>query len=535
MGNCSKSSIELDSLLQGLNVSISHIQPGDEIYLDADCNTNFIALVCLQEQNFNETLDILAKELQHLRQTRIVAYLEDIDDGADSVSIISSIMEQCATLKMLNVLLLTSNFEQVKMCYTYELFPDVKVKSQRFQLSQSTIYFPNKVANMMGTKLRTIPDKNVPRSIVYKEKDGGIRLTGYIGKLVVLYANKINATLEFTNSTDNKTIFYRDMMYAVINESYDLGASLSSAETLYEQYVHTYPVEIFDWFPMFPIIKDLENSAMFIRIFEGEFMLVIVTLILIFSMLLSSNDKLVDTNRKLNILDFLLNEKSLCGILGSGFNMKKSPLVNLRLIYFSIFLTGLLVNAMYAVHLKTFLTMPLAAKQIQNFEDVYNGPIKIMVSHQEVRAFDYLREEGFWREHVAAFVVAPTFDNFVEHRNNFNTSYGYSVTTSLWPVIEQKQALFSHKLFRTAKNFFFARSLHFSIPLQRNSIYKETLDMFILKIFSSGLMEHWMSSSFTELTLKIHFIVTNSTNHAPHECALYQIAEYCDPIIGIIF
>ncbi|XP_037941260.1 uncharacterized protein LOC119674206 [Teleopsis dalmanni] len=352
---------------------------------------------------------------------------------------------------------------------------------------------------MKGAKLRAYPDQIIPNSFTYKNAKGEFELSGYVGKFVNNLARKINATPVFPHITDSSTVFFREVMLAVGNGSYDIGVTLSTPENFIELGLHAYPFEIIKWLPMLPLLKDLDTSEVFFYMSSTEIILSLFILFLIYSILLTTNEVFYKSLKEFNIINFIFNEKGICGILGTSFNMHQRPLLNLRILYMSIFLTGLVFSSMYGAHLNTFFTQPLPAKQIKSFDDLLESPVKIMMAEQEVHVFDVNPGEYFWPKYHKGFKVVATYQEFIATRDSLNTSYGYPVISVYWPMLKERQSLFTKKLFHIVDSMYFVPFSLFSVPLQENSIYKEYVDEYISKVQDSGLLRHWIASTFLDL------------------------------------
>ncbi|XP_037941258.1 uncharacterized protein LOC119674203 [Teleopsis dalmanni] len=453
-----------------------------------------LAIACLNNFDISENLEQLAEKLHHMRYTRTIIYFK-----GPAHNYVKSILEKCEDLQILNTLLVPFDFQKSRKYYSWEKFPFFEVKLHIFDEFQQTTYFPNKIKNLKGAILRAYPDRSIPNSFIYTNKKGEVILSGYIGKFVKNFAQNINATLEFPYSNDNSTVFYRQILHTVGNGSFDIGVTLSVPQNFIEQGLHSYPFEFVKWMPMLPLLKDLDTSEVFFYMSSTEIILTLFTLFLIYSVLLTYNEVFYKPLKDVNFINFIFNEKGICGIVGSSFKTQKEPLLNLRIVYMSIFLTGLVFNSMYGAHLNTFFTKPLPAKQIKSFDDLLDGPVKIMIAEQEVHVFNVNPGKHFWPKYHSGFVVVPMFQDFIKTRDSLNTSYGYPVTSTFWPMIEEQQSLFTRKLFQIVDNMYFVPFSHFSVPLQENSIYKEHVDVYVFNAQDSGLLRHWISTSFRDL------------------------------------
>ncbi|XP_018795811.1 PREDICTED: uncharacterized protein LOC108973198 [Bactrocera latifrons] len=408
-------------------------------------NHNLLVMACV-ERNVDSfsTISELATQFQHIRDTHVIL-LAEADSEVHQEQVVEKLFRHCQMLQILNVIALFGDFTSTHLVFTFDAFPTFKLKA--IPSMPFTNYFPDKTRQLHGHPIYTEPDQNQPRSFLYRDVSGALKMSGYIGKLVQAFGQHLNATLRFPRPINiNETIYQRDQHNSTRSGVIDFATSLGSYRFFTAVEEFTYPFEFAKWLIMLPVERDLEVNEISGRTFWGV---------------------------------LCCPGQIFRGILGQTFPMCPHNNWRMSFVYFTIFLVGLITSCLFAVYLKTFLTQPPTKSRISNFEDLIKSDIRCLVYEKEVPIVINLIGAAAWSRYQDGFEIISSWSKFLSLRLSLNTTYGYTVTSSLWSIIQLKQSLRRRKIFRLATEFMLDDWLSMGMPINENSIYKPALNRFI--------------------------------------------------------
>ncbi|XP_037941261.1 uncharacterized protein LOC119674207 [Teleopsis dalmanni] len=156
------------------------------------------------------------------------------------------------------------------------------------------------------------------------------------------------------------------------------------------------------------------------------------------------------------------------------------------------------MNTLYAAHLKTLITSHPSLPQIMTFDDLRKTNVKILADKTEINIVDNNIGVQQLNKIRDLLDITDTI-MFQKQRQILNTSHAYPVSTSMWSVTELQQRFFGRKIFHAPKAMVILEMVHLGIPLQENSILKESLDRYIMFVHAAGLLQHWYISTFKDM------------------------------------
>ncbi|XP_065369105.1 uncharacterized protein LOC135961531 [Calliphora vicina] len=460
-------------------------------------NNEIIAVVIIEREFSSVLWEHFLNALNYLRQTRILMIFVNIFN-TEELQI--EVLKACEKYKITNALLhfLNSSIsEDISLEYFQLLpFPLYHLKSRQFGRVKEE-YFPIHWQNMKGKTLLTLPDQIVPRSVMYKDNKGAIQFTGFIAKLVQMFAEVYNATLEMPFQPKiGEILNYNTIFNKTKHGKLDIPMTINAIIKKQTLKHISYPLEISQWMIMIPCAKRMEISQVYERMLKPELFSIIIIITATFSLVHTVIEKLFF--KKMIWKNLLMSDKVIPGVLGQSFNFKKSSLLSLRLIYVLIFVFGLYISTLFSAHLQTLITRPPFHAQISTFEDLRLSQQKILLSSMDVINMD--KDDFMLSEEMKETVVVT--DNatlFEELRDNFNTTYGYGVPTVLWTIYSNIQRHYAYKRFCVSETMNIRNMVLYGLPLAEHSPYQEPLDYLVHKIHSGGLLLAWQQSLFNDL------------------------------------
>ncbi|XP_032573033.1 uncharacterized protein LOC6618824 [Drosophila sechellia] len=456
------------------------------IYLKGGVSRKILALVCLDSAEETEVvMKALGENLMDMRGTPILLLV-----GLEAN--ISSLFEGCFSHQMLNVLALSTL--NPKFVYSYRAFPFFKVVRRR--ISQVDRFFGAQVKDLQGYPIATVPYNLLPRSVIYKDGEGRRQMTGYLTHFYRNFARSLNASLlvrwdlvpeDETPSIEATAALLRDGLV-----DFPLVLTTLAPEPFYPSHVG----EITSWFLMLPVEPDVSPSSLYFNLKGWQYFLglmIILALLLVNAHRLQSGQGLL-TLRCGNIL----GDHVLRAILAQSFVMPSRLSFSRTLLYSLLMMAGLIVSTFYSANLATLLVHPPAAFRILSYDDLRRARGKILISQQELPTLNDSVGREVLERNLDTFEVTPSVVDFLAHRNELNTSFAYPVTNTLWPFLQLKQIRMHRPLFRRSNEITFTRFMPVTMPMARNSIYRDVFNTYLSRTLASGLYDLWFRRSYQE-------------------------------------
>ncbi|XP_037941271.1 uncharacterized protein LOC119674218 [Teleopsis dalmanni] len=432
-----------------------HLRGNDSFMWKNKFNMEILTLVCLQKYLDVDILTTLAKILNQIRHTRVIFLLKDFVQIQD---LHDQLMKFCAQYELTNVIILFDELMKDELFYRYLPYPTYQVVRSSFR-NLTTIY-PKQWLNFKGKVFLTLPDQIEPRSVMYVDRYGEKKLSGFVAKLIQTYAEIYNATLQFLYPVDVGEIIHLNILEKFVeNRSLDIPISLAGVQNFNAFHNGSYPIELSEC--------DYHTNSKGSRI-------------------------------KINYLNIFLNDKVVPGILGQSYILHTTPKLAYKFLYMSIFMLGLMMNTLFAAHLKTLITTHPNLPEVTNFEELRKMRMRMLFDEIEVDTIDRILGTNLLEPIRDLIDTADTL-TFQNQRKSLNTSHTYTVTTSLWRVFEELQRFFSRKLFQVPNAMVLIKFSLMKVPLQENSVLKESFDHYSGYAKAAGLFQHWYSSTFQDM------------------------------------
>uniref|UniRef100_A0A1I8NYG7 Ionotropic receptor n=1 Tax=Stomoxys calcitrans TaxID=35570 RepID=A0A1I8NYG7_STOCA len=439
-----------------------------------------------------QMLEMVAQILDAHRQTRILIVALDIHSEEQFRKACS---EACKRLKMTRVLLsfLYSPRALEHTFYTLRPYPQYHWTLELVNASRKE-YFPTYWLNMHNATLVTFMPQDSPQSLVYEADDGTLKMNGFITRLVMLYAEKFNASLQMYEPLSvGKAIHYRVVNQMANASLLDIPMALDlvlDQNMILQQsaYFELTAIEV-----IVPCAGALTVEEIFALLLNGYFFGCVAINVLLFSVAHSLIDYYFQGIAM--GLNFMLNDRIMPGVLGLAFKGRHSPRKTLKLVYILVSFTGLNLATQFGAHINTLFTSPPTHKAIDTFEDLHRSAVKVLMDEMDTRKFGYIREL------FGSSLLISTNSSFVlEHKNKFNHSFGYLVSTATWDLFVRRQQFDPQNSFCRMKGLeVFPGLAPFSVDLQENSPHKQPLDYLIYRVHEVGLKEAWQASTFLDL------------------------------------
>ncbi|XP_073817358.1 uncharacterized protein [Musca autumnalis] len=495
-------------------------------------NSDFITIVDMPvDVALDEFVETIADSLDLRRSNRIIVILNK-DEGNVDVNHVEILFRNFIYYKMLNVIAVLQDFVENRFIYTFQVYPEFMLQIKKFE--NTTHLFPNKVNNVYGKELRTIPDQVMPRSVVYTDDRGQLQVTGYITEFINMFAKYINSTLIYPEDMiPGNTLFYRDFVNWTQMDLLDIPCSITPLMGGETTPLMSYTYEVLNWCLMIPEEEPLSYQDFLKGFLTLQILLGIFVMDVIFTILLTLSQQLMHYRKyhtiAVDLTNILINPQVILAHLGSSFKLHAYPGLSLRIIYVAMFISGLLYTTAFSVQLNAFLTRP-TVHSITTLDDMLKYKLKILAAKDEYTTLMKLSGDDFI-PYLSLFKIIDSYKDFADMRTAFNRTYAYPVTSSVWYVYATRQKLFTQPMFHRTDICFKSMDL-MAFVLPRNSLYKEHLDTLIIRATDMGLLSYWLQNSFYGL-VKIGTLTFEDLSNSEDAASYIKMEDFIYVVLSL--
>lgn len=157
-------------------------------------------------------------------------------------------------------------------------------------------------------------------------------------------------------------------------------------------------------------------------------------------------------------------------------------------------LISLFIFSICLAQLFSLLLLRPQQEPIDSLDSLVASDLRIFASRSEF----YWMDDDFRPRYASAFRLTSNLSELFHLRNNFNTSWAYTITSTKWVLINEKQRYFQRPLFRFSDLCLFGFGAY-SILLGEESIFYDKLMHFSMRSHQSGLLLYWLRHSFYDM------------------------------------
>ncbi|XP_030573737.1 uncharacterized protein LOC115771965 [Drosophila novamexicana] len=426
----------------------------DELKLSSFINAQLLVVACLPGVYRLDLLNTISSTLRYMRQTKLLIELITNQD----VPLVRRVLEFCLQNQMLNAALISGSFGETHTLYIYDAYPSFLLKRKQFTQELFNLY-PDKMLDLHGYRIRTMPDLSEPNTILYRDKEGKPRLLGYVWNMLEEFARKHNAGLQLIDVVrEGKFLSHIQVLDLARDNLVDIAASVQplTLRHLDRYHEYAYPAYMASWCTMLPMEPLLGVREIYTWMLPAATLCFLAVLWALHELLLGRYHR---HRRLLGIGWKLLAIMLACNVQG---------------------------------RLVTLLVAPPGKPSIHSFDALSNSHVRIFGMRFEHNLYDF----DLRTRYAQAFYLSDKVAELLWLRNSLNTSYAYTVTHTKWQLYAEQQAYSSRPLFYYSKNFCFYQYVPFALVIPENSPHRATLHHFLLQLSQSGLYMHWVARSF---------------------------------------
>lgn len=188
-------------------------------------------------------------------------------------------------------------------------------------------------------------------------------------------------------------------------------------------------------------------------------------------------------------------------------------------------LLSLFIFSICLAQLFSLLLLPPQQEPIDSLDSLVASDLRIFTTRPEF----YWMDDDFRARYAGAFRLTTNISELYQLRNNFNTSWAYTITSTKWVLINEQQRYFQRPLFRFSDLCLFGYGAY-SILLGEESFYYEKLMLFSMRSHQSGLLLYWLRHSFYDMVATGRMrLKDHSVSNQPHALRVQdlQLASQC--------
>ncbi|XP_053959559.1 uncharacterized protein LOC128864059 [Anastrepha ludens] len=427
-----------------------------------------------------QLLQSLWKRIYLNRQSALILLFDDMATEA----YVARILKFCAKQRAPNVIALQPHMAVQDWSYwTLQMFPIQKTVKRTFQPFYRDL-FPKHLKNMHGHPLRVMDNAWHPQFYNYTPTHGPETLSGYMGRALTEYAHRHNATIEFPFSIRNEVNALSRMRQAFENNEADIGmlAPIEIGDNVFQS---TFEVLRKNWCFIVPVETPIPAYTFYYSIMDKKY------------------------QQQQPLFESIVNVSVLQGLVGMPFWTRKSISTIHKIVSVIISLAGVILGTAYSTYLQSFRVDPPVEPWSKTIDDLLARGIKVAASNITILGMEYNKE---FVEYLPNLTYFSNYTELLMLRDTLDTSYAFPVS-DIWFIYDEQQKYFSRPLFRLS-DICLGRNIPSALPLQKNSVYRQSLNKFVLKLHEVGLMNYWMRHSFVEL-LEMDVISLEDRNKQP--------------------
>ncbi|XP_054081360.1 uncharacterized protein LOC128919864 [Zeugodacus cucurbitae] len=429
------------------------------------------------------------------------------------------VFQYCAEMRLLNVIGIYRDYLKDGHFYTYSYFP-------RFHLQRKTLdedCFPNRIRDLKGAALRTLPDQLEPWSIVWRNRNGEIQIGGFLTKILREFAKQNNATLTYPLPLETDVFVERETWTALLqNDTIDMVSAITIAGDGNDTIDESVPVRLVDWTVMLPLPERIPESEILVFLLNSILGLFLLILLFVFSSVLTFENLIMQRRTATESCVFFLwtlTNVVLRGVIGqpSFVRVDISARFLKRFLYIILLLSGIFMSTFISASLQSYLTSSLRYPRLNNIKDFYRTDMKIKISQYEYNLLPGYFSPNYIKVLDRILEIVPSFAEIQRQRTIHDARYAFTILSPMWSVMMKYQSHLRQPLFYVSEGIYVSKSIPMAIPMQPNSIYREDLNNMIHDIQSVGLLKLWTDQVYDDMVASKKLNITNAVNDVRSE------------------
>ncbi|XP_043640979.1 uncharacterized protein LOC122611752 [Drosophila teissieri] len=462
-------------------------------------NRDFLVLVYMESDEDALLLSALAADLNHIRETRILVWLQ----MSPSEVFLENIVFKASKYKFLNLVLIESTLKTRRL-YPFPQ-PTVQVIDKPFE--EKKIY-PALWRNFMGKKAFTVSDMVPPRNFdCFDPRTGFRRPAGSLYNSFKEFTQRYNITMLLEWPVDTYTS-QEEIIARTVRGEIDLALTGQLISFRHPNGSRTQPIlGVTALSITVPCGPELPMFDRFFLVFGLATPITIAgyyVLLSIMELILGTlSDRVKRHPRRQKFLNLVLNLRVFSCILSLSTpqgNRLRSVQGQLTMV---MSVTGLILSCYVAAQTSTVLTMKPQYRHINNFQELRDSNITVICNHLNYLTMKQQMNPKFLSKFIPNIWIVSSREQ-MKMIVDLNTSYAYQTFSYNRDPFTVLQMHTTRRALCRSQDLNVVSGIAYTAVLEKNSIYALPLQDYTLQVLSAGLVYHWGDEAIRELisTLK---------------------------------
>lgn len=452
-------------------------------------NNVVLALVCICDDFGIILLESLAKDLNRLRQARIILWI----GGKLTRKMVNVIATQVEKYQMYQMIILEAKEHSMSNRLTIRLldpFPSVHFDKIDDILGLKGPIFYTPETNFKGKVINLLPDWDSALKI---------NVTVSPGMSIPIVRNRDYGVIEFA--------LKYNLSLRVLNASYKLTVGTSVVPDIQlKSQVHTNMDNLKNWNPhdisslmvAVPCGKELRIEEVFKQLDVHSWLVYIFIVYGIFvvaeASIVTITHRMTGRAYRFTSLIPFLNLRAFRAILGMSFPISRRSSLSLRQLFLAINVFGLIFSSFFSCKLSALLMKYSDQPHVKNFEDLRDSGLPVIVGPT---MDPFLKSEAgsdFVKNHLINLKYVSQWDR-VQMLLKANTSNAYLLYSEDWNILDNFWKFYGHKMLCKSEHLTIIQALPITYILKNNSMLDRSLFRFMMRLQEYGFVGHWIKQS----------------------------------------
>ncbi|KAH8312416.1 hypothetical protein KR044_010676 [Drosophila immigrans] len=452
-------------------------------------NSDMISVVCMRELADSMLLTVLAKDLNRMRESRIIIWLQTMQPNP--TAFLDVIRDQASSHNFLSLMVVHSNSLDV---YRLQPFPSPsleRITDKRFVKTWQ---------NFRGKTAVILADLLPPLSMLTTDRrTGEQKLVGFSDRLISEFAKKYNITLKLRMPlSEVNELEIIDIYGMTINGELDLPIRFfaNSPRARLTQVEYTSVLRLGKILIVVPCGKEMCLSDVYtgLKTYSTIVLIAYFVFAIIETLFVAAFYRIIRRRYRFSYGNLLINMCAFRGVFGLSIPMtryRSSLSLKQMVMIMSIF--SLISSCLFNANLSTLLIKQPHHKQIDNFEQLRKSELEVMVDERSYNFVKWVIDEEFY-ESVMPNIKMVSSRQRSKMLYSLNTSYAYQTFSDMWMVLDIYQRRYGIKTMCRSPGLLLT-DVPISGILMNNSVYSVALNEFMHLTYNMGLYHHWLRSA----------------------------------------
>ncbi|KAM7343815.1 ionotropic receptor 56b isoform 1-T2 [Cochliomyia hominivorax] len=332
--------------------------------------------------------------------------------------------------------------------------------------------------------LRSPYHKDVPKVYKMKNARGEEVLLGSYAKIIKHFADYMNYKLELVEEYDYKM---SEVQKNIERKYYNISLHAETYDNRFADIDFSYPLELSNTCVMVPA-KDELPRFWYIAWPFGRYIWSILAILVIYVAYVMTFLKHPTRSFYSNLL-YSMSLVMYCSNASLRFH---NLTLRLQIIYMLLLILGFIMSSYYCSFLTVYNMRPVFQPFIRTIDDALQANLPIMISNnllEELKNNPYVN-----LTRLRKLLKVKGSLEVAQNIQDLNRAFGYVVTQTQWIFVDQLQKNLIQPVYQLS-NICFGKVFK-TYPVQMDSKFLNSLNIFILKIKECGLWDLWEDEGF---------------------------------------